>query len=123
MVRPIDDLFSYVFIWHALADACPKCQALNGRDYRGQDLFHPELIDAEYGPIWNLEADHSLAHGREEYNCRCHLECKAFVELGEWQPYAELQKHLSSIRQETFMRYGQPVTVYRETATGRFTTG
>lgn len=123
MVGDIDDLFSYVFIWQALSDACPKCQALNGREYRGQDAFAPELVDPEFGPIWDLNANHSLAHGSQEYNCRCHLEVKAFVELGEWQPYAELQEHLRGIRSETFMRYGRLVTVYRETATGRFISG
>ena len=123
MTRQVDELFSYIFIWHALADACPKCQALDGREYRGQDVFAPELIDAEFGPIWDLEQDHSLAHGREEYNCRCHLECKAFVNLNEWEPYVQLQEHLSGVHAETFMRRGKMVTVHRETRTGRFVTG
>ena len=122
MARQIDDLFRYVFIWHALADACPKCQALNGREYRGQDLFQPELIDAEFGPVWDLDADHSLAHGREAYNCRCYLEVKATVELGEWQPYQELQQHLAGVQIETITRYGKPITVHRDIRTGRFTT-
>lgn len=118
MASDIDDLFRYVFIWHAVSDACPVCQALNGREYRGQDLFDAQLIDTNFGPIWQLDEDHSLTHP----NCRCYLEVKAWVELGEWQPYRELQQNLSNIRRETITRYGQAVTIFRDVETGRFTT-
>lgn len=98
MVREIDDLFSYVFIWHAEADACPKCRALNGREYRDQNLFDAELVDPEFGPIWDLDADHSLAHGAEAYNCRCTLEVQSYVDLGAWEPLTELRRKLAQQR-------------------------
>ena len=93
MARDIDapELFSYVFVWFALSDACPKCQALNGREYRGQDLFQPVLEDPEFGPVWDLEANESLVHP----NCRCHLMVNVSVNLGEWSEYQELSDTLT----------------------------
>ena len=69
------DLFHYVFIWHSTIDAksCLKCRNLDGREYRDQDLFGPVLIDRDYGPVWDLEADRSLMHGGSG-TCRCGLE-------------------------------------------------
>jgi len=84
------ELFGYVFIWQALGDACPKCQRLNGREYHNQDLFQSYLEDPFEGPIWDLENDQPLTH----HNCRCHLECKAFVDLGDWEPLNELRRNL-----------------------------
>jgi len=68
----VENAISYVFAWHALSDACPKCQALNGREWREQDLFQNMLWDPIYGDIWNLDASHTLAHP----NCRCQLEVR-----------------------------------------------
>ena len=66
----LDKCFHYIFMWYARADACPKCRALDGRRYRGQDLFAPVLVDPQFGPVWNLDTDQPLTHP----NCRCHLE-------------------------------------------------
>ena len=66
------EYISYIFAWHSLGDACPKCQRLNGREWRDQDLFQNTLWDSFEGNIWNLDADHTLAHP----NCRCQLEVR-----------------------------------------------
>lgn len=64
-------IVDYAFVWHALADACPKCKSLNARQWReGQDIYKNVLWDTFWGNIWDLNADHSLAHP----NCRCQLE-------------------------------------------------
>ena len=81
--------FSYVFAWHSLSDACPKCQRLNGREWRDQDLFANRLYDVFEGDIWDLDASHTLAHP----NCRCQLEVRVImgeVKIPEWQELAEL---------------------------------
>ena len=58
----------FEFTWLASGfDPCPKCRALNGRSYIIDDIFQPELEDAEYGPVWNLDTDTSMAHP----NCHC----------------------------------------------------
>ena len=67
-----DRIVENVFAWHALNDACPKCRALNGKEWRNQDLFQNVLWDAIWGDIWDLVADHTLAHP----NCRCQLEVR-----------------------------------------------
>lgn len=68
----MSEAVSYVFAWHALSDACPKCQKLNGREWHDQDIFQNTLWDPIYGDIWNLDASQTLAHP----NCRCQLEVR-----------------------------------------------
>lgn len=70
-----EPIIEYVFIWHSSMDtrSCPKCVALNGREYRGQDLFSLVLIDPEFGPVWDLNQNRSLMHGGKG-TCRCFLE-------------------------------------------------
>lgn len=71
----VEGVISYVFTWHSHVDAksCQKCLALNGREWRDQDLFQERLYDMFYGDVWDLNADHSLAHGGHQHNCRCQL--------------------------------------------------
>ena len=71
----IDDAISYIFTWESSHDdrVCPKCNALNGREYEGQDLFDNVLYDPEYGAVWDLDSDHSLAHGSHKFSCRCQI--------------------------------------------------
>jgi len=90
----VEDAISYVFMWHALSDACPKCQALNGKEWLDQDLFTHTVWDSVYGDVWDLDADHSLAHGAQQYNCRCQLEVRVAVELDELNEYAEFRELL-----------------------------
>jgi len=83
---------SYVFIWHSMIDArsCDKCRALNGRIYKGQDLFAPQLVDPEFGPIWDLDNDMPLTHP----NCRCALEVR--IESFDLSKIPELNEVLNS---------------------------
>lgn len=57
------------------SDPCPICRGLSGHiwQFEVKDGFLPVLTFHGL-PVWNLEADHSLAHGRKPYNCRCYLE-------------------------------------------------
>ena len=72
----------YVFVWHlGGVKPCRKCIALSGRAYREQDLFEHALVDPEFGPIWNLDGDVSLAHP----NCKCHLEVHIEIDVERLQ--------------------------------------
>lgn len=81
-----EEAISYVFAWHALSDACPKCQALNGREWCEQDLFQDVLWDPIWGDVWDLNADHPLTHP----HCRCQLEVRINVNLNVIPSYLEV---------------------------------
>jgi hypothetical protein len=108
----VEQAITYVFAWHALSDACPKCQNLNGREWHDQDLFQGVLWDPIWGNVWNLDADHSMAHGDFQYNCRCQLEVRVNFDITQVEEYVVLM--------DTITLYGKPVTIYREAETGRF---
>lgn len=92
----------YVFAWHALSDACPKCISLNGREYRDQNLFQEVLWDPWYGNIWNLDAGHSLAHP----NCRCQVEVRVITKPSTIQHELDLLlQTLRELRREIERRY------------------
>jgi len=93
----VEEAISYVFVWHALSDACPKCQRLNGREWRDQDLFQNILWDPVWGNIWNLDADHSLAHGEHQYNCRCQLEVRTEFHVEEIKEYVSFRRLLRQL--------------------------
>jgi len=80
---------SYVFAWHALSDACPKCRALNGREWHDQDLFQDVLWDPIHGNLWDLNVDRSLMHGGSG-TCRCQLEVRIHVDVNAVPSYVEL---------------------------------
>jgi len=93
------NVFHYVFVWHSFVDArsCSKCVALNGREYRGQDLFASVLVDAEFGPVWDLDADRSLMHGASG-TCRCFLEVfLESVNLENMQSFRDVQTSLGEV--------------------------
>jgi hypothetical protein len=64
--------------------ACDKCIACIG-NYEGQDLYQPALMHPEFGAIWDLLLDHSLAHP----NCRCKLTVTANI---DWSTVPEIQE-------------------------------
>ena len=72
MAGVVEHLVEYTFTWHALSDACPICQALNNHTFHDQDLFQNVLWHPIYNEVWDLNADHTLAHP----NCRCQLEVR-----------------------------------------------
>ena len=77
---------TYIFAWHSLSDACEKCRALDGKEWRDQDLFGDVLWDVFYGDLWDLHSGISLAHP----NCRCQLEVRVIVETGQIEETREL---------------------------------
>jgi len=96
----LEDVATYIFTWHSMIDSysCAKCVALNGREYREQDLFAPVLVDPEFGPIWDLNADHSLAHGRTKYNCRCQLTVRVEFDWSKWEVLQEIQETMRLVK-------------------------
>ena len=69
---------SYTFTWHTNPDAKDlKCRSLDGQVWQNQDISQPFLIDAVYGPVWDLLADQSYAHP----NCKCILDVEIMVDL------------------------------------------
>ncbi|MDH5786972.1 MAG: hypothetical protein OEZ40_01590 [Candidatus Bathyarchaeota archaeon] len=90
----IDACFKYIFMWHSLSDACPKCTSLNGREWTEQSIFQETLWDVFYGDIWNLDAGHSLAHGKAQYNCRCQLTVRVEVDITKLEEYKALREQL-----------------------------
>ena len=75
-----DPIFTYVFRWWTRgSNPCPKCLALNGREYHGQDLFAPFLVDPQFGEVWDLTLDHSMMHGGSGKNCNCFLEVQVII--------------------------------------------
>ena len=81
----------YVFAWHALTDACPKCQQLNGREWKNPDLYQEKLWDPIWGDVWDFNMG-SLAHP----NCRCQLETRVSIDTAVL--FAELKRVLLELR-------------------------
>jgi hypothetical protein len=90
-----EEAFTYVFAWHSLSDACPKCQNLNGREWHDQDIFQEMLWDPIWGELWDLWADQSMMHGMSG-TCRCQLEVRVEVEIEEVHEYADTISLLES---------------------------
>jgi hypothetical protein len=86
MSENVDNAISYVFMWNALSDACPKCQALNGSEFRDQNVFQNTLWAAS-GDIWDLDNDRSLVHP----NCRCQLTVRVIFDWNKIREIGELQ--------------------------------
>jgi len=93
MVGNIDAAFTYIFMWNSLSDACPRCRALNGREWQDQDLFADVLIDPQFGPIWDLNQDISLMHGASG-TCRCQLTVRVEVDLTQVEEFRQLSETL-----------------------------
>ncbi len=87
----MDEGISYVFVWHCLSDACPKCQSLNGHEWHDQDIFQETLWDAIWGNLWDFNSDHTLSHP----NCRCQLEVRTIIDWNKFVEIKELQSLLN----------------------------
>jgi hypothetical protein len=81
-VEPLnaDPAYSYTFIWHSQANACPECQSLNGAIFENQSLYQHSLIHPFLGEVWNLDADLPLTHGHTGINCHCNLEVQVKID-------------------------------------------
>ena len=88
----MSEAISYTFVWHSFANACPICQGLDGQEFKDQDLFANLLFNPSTGkPIWNMNADHSLAHGYGKFNCKCQLEVRVNIDLTQIEELNALQ--------------------------------
>jgi len=81
-------IFQYVFAWHSLSDACPKCQSLDGKEFYEQDLFQEKLFSEVWGDLWDLNRDIPLTHP----NCRCQLEVRVTNVTFNVDEFSELSR-------------------------------
>ena len=90
----LEDIASYIFMWisHLDESACKKCRALNGQEFRDQDIYQETLWSAIYGDVWDLNADHSLAHGRSPHNCRCQVTVRVEFDWANWEAIKEMRE-------------------------------
>jgi len=91
-----EDYITYIFAWHAHGDelTCEKCRHLNGREWREQDIFQQVLWDPIGGDVWNLDEDHSVAHGKGQYNCRCQLTVRVEIHIEKIPEYVTFNELL-----------------------------
>ena len=89
----MSELVNYTFTWHALSDACPKCRALNGKDYVNVDVFKEVVWDPVWGDVWDLDAAVSKAHP----NCRCQLELRK-IDIDEEALFSELKQLMLDLK-------------------------
>jgi hypothetical protein len=82
-------------MWHALGDACPECQNLNGRTWTGQDIFQDILWDPIWGNIWDMNIDMPLTHGGTGAHCRCQLEVQAHFDWSKLEETGQLSNVLN----------------------------
>lgn len=108
----LEEIATYRYMWNAVGDACPKCRSLHGYDFGDQDIFNERLFSRIWGDVWDFDADHSLAHGAQQYNCRCQLTVRVEFDWNRWRELQEMR--------QTITRYGKHVTVTRSRKTGRF---
>jgi len=94
----VDDLVTYVFRWRTSRDGkvCAKCELLDGQVIF-YNLFAPILVSDTHGPVWDLDRDHSLAHGYHRYNCRCMLDVEAEF---DWNKIAEFQELRNTLKRQ-----------------------
>lgn len=85
-----EDFITYRFLWKTSGNPCHRCARLHGQIFTGQDIFAQLLFDRQGVPIWNLDADYSLAHGYARFNCRCSLEVTAEIDLSKLSWWTEL---------------------------------
>ena len=88
----LEGVAKYFFMWQSLSDACPKCRNLNGREWTDQNIYQEVLFDVIWGNLWNLDADHSLAHGVKQYNCRCQLSVRVECNWSKSEWFQELNQ-------------------------------
>ena len=93
----VDDAITYVFRWRTSRDegVCSICGALDGQIIY-YNLFAPILVSDTHGPVWDLDRDHSLAHGYHRYNCRCNLEVEVEVDWNRIGAFQELRETLNA---------------------------
>lgn len=91
----VDEYITYIFTWRTSRDerVCPICHPLDGQVIFF-DLFAPVLVSDTHGAVWDLNADHSLAHGVRRYRCRCSLDVDVEVDWDKIVEFNELKTNL-----------------------------
>lgn len=105
----VDEYITYIFTWRTSRDerVCPICHPLDGQ-VMFFDLFAPVLVSDTHGVVWDLNADHSLAHGVRRYRCRCTLDVDVEVDWDKIIEFNELKTNLElmdiriNLRKEVF---------------------
>ena len=88
------ELVTYVFTWHALTDACPKCRFLNGQRFVDPyNVFNEVVWSSTLVDVWDLKAGHSLVHP----NCRCQLELSE-INVDTAAVFGELKTVLTDLK-------------------------
>jgi hypothetical protein len=82
--------------WHSIPDKrrCKICEALEGYEWTFVDKLPPLVEHPQFGIVWNVEADSSVAHefqGGLAIHCRCYLT----TEIDD----SDLQENLEIIKQ------------------------
>jgi hypothetical protein len=87
------EAITYEILWATFAaDACPRCQHLNGATWTLKELTGT-LSHPSEGAVYDLDADLSLTHP----NCRCYLFVTPQIELEKSDFFKELQKNIAEI--------------------------
>lgn len=87
---------TYELVWQTFdADACPKCQMLNGETWTLPSLTGT-LISESQGAVYDLDADICITHP----NCRCFLHVTPMIELENTQLFRIITKTSGIIGEE-----------------------
>jgi hypothetical protein len=87
------EAITYEILWQTFAaDACPKCQMLNGEKWSLKSLTGT-LISQTQGAVYDLDADLPITHP----HCRCYVYVVPKVDLENTEFFKELQKDLNEM--------------------------
>ena len=91
------DVVTYEVLWQTFAaDACLKCQILQGETWNLKSLTGT-LVSKSQGAVYDLDADMCITHP----NCRCFLNVVPQIELENTELFKTLK--------ETFVKVGEEV--------------
>ena len=91
------DVVTYEVLWQTFAaDACLKCQVLQGETWNLKSLTGT-LVSESQGAVYDLDADMCITHP----NCRCFLHVVPQIELENTELFKTLK--------ETFVKAGEEV--------------
>jgi len=90
------DVVTYEVLWQTFAaDACLKCQILQGETWNLKSLTGT-LVSESQGAVYDLDADMCITHP----NCRCFLHVVPQIELENSQLFQNLKETFGKVRQE-----------------------
>ena len=90
------DVVTYEVLWQTFAaDACLKCQVLQGETWNLKSLTGT-LVSESQGAVYDLDADMCITHP----NCRCFLNVVPQIELENTELFKALNETLVKVGQE-----------------------